>query len=479
MPVLHVISLFITALGLLMMVPAIVDAFAGHPDWQVFALSAATVTFVGLALALTTRGPAFRLSVHQGFLLTTGLWLSSALAAAVPLMYSSELRLGPADAFFEAMSGLTTTGSTVLVGLDDAPPGILLWRSMLQGIGGIGFIVVGLAILPALRVGGMQLFRLKSSEKTEKAVPQARHFALLLLGIYLGLTVVCALCLKLAGMDWLESVTHAISTLATGGFSTSDASIGHFHSPTIEWIIVVFMLAGSLPFILYMRLVQGRATSVFKDEQVRSFLRFTAMVSLGLTVWLLVVHSMDPLEALTQATFHVVSVITTTGYAADDYSAWDSFTACLFFLSMFVGGCTGSTTGGLKIFRFDILFLALRGYLHRLIYPHSANAAIYNGRTVGEDVFAGVLLFMGIYLFSAAVVALILAMLGLDLITSVSGAAAAVSNAGAGLGPIIGPVGNFSPLPDAAKWVLAGAMLLGRLELFTILALFTPSFWRH
>jgi trk system potassium uptake protein TrkH len=477
-PVLHVISLFVTALGLLMLVPAVVDAVSDHPDWQVFTISAATVSFFGLALGIATRGPLFRLSVHQGFLLTTGLWLAAALVGAVPLMYS-EFNLDLADAFFESMSGLTTTGSTVITGLDAAPPGILLWRAMLQAIGGIGFIVVGLAILPMLRVGGMQLFRLESSEKSDKAVPQARHFALLLLGIYAALTFACAIALRASGMDWLEATTHAMSTLSTGGFSTSDASVGHFGSPAIEWIITLFMLAGSLPFILYLRFLQGRPQAIFADEQARGYLRFLVVVSVGLAIWLMATRPVGPLEALRLAAFNVVSVVTTTGFASTDYSTWGNFAVCVFFLLTFVGGCTGSTSGGLKAFRFDILYVALRGYLHRLIYPHSAIAPTYNGRAVGDDIFSGVLLFMGVYLISVAGVALVLSLLGLDLITSVSGAATAIGNVGPGLGPVIGPAGNFAPLPDAAKWVLAFAMLLGRLEFFTILALCTRSFWRQ
>lgn len=477
-PVLHIIGWFVTALGVLMIVPALVDGIYGNPDWKVFSVSAGVTVFAGFSLLLTTSGSGLNLSIRQGFLLTTGIWIFAAVAGALPLMFSG-LGLNFTDAFFESMSGLTTTGSTVVVGLDEAPPGILLWRGLLQWIGGIGFIAVGLAMLPFLRIGGMQLFRLESSERSDKAVPQAGSFALMLLLIYVGLSLVCGCALHLAGMNWLEAAVHAMTTLSTGGYSTSDSSVGHFGNGAVEWIITAFMLAGSLPFLLYIRVLQGRAGALFSDSQVRSFLRFVLTVSIGLAFWLWMFDDIVMADAIRLAAFNVVSVVTTTGYASTDYSSLGDLPLVLFFLLTFVGGCTGSTAGGLKAFRFDILGLALKVYLQRLVYPHGAFAATYNGRTVGEDVFAGVLLFMGLYVITVAVTSMLLAMTGLDLVTSLTGAATAVGNVGPGLGPTIGPAGNFSSLSDPAKWLLASAMLLGRLEFFTVLALFSPRFWRH
>jgi trk system potassium uptake protein len=323
------------------------------------------------------------------------------------------------------------------------------------------------------------LFRLESSEKAEKAVPQAKRFAVLLLSVYVGLSVVCTIALLAAGMTPLEAVVHAMATLSTGGFSTSDASVGHFASPSIEWILTGFMVLGSLPFILYLRFVQGRPDVLVGDQQVRSYLRFLFVVIILFTCWMVLVQRTPPLDALRLVAFNVVSVVTTTGFASADYSQWGDPAIVVFFLLTFVGGCTGSTSGGLKAFRFDILRLALRIHVHRLIYPHGAFVAAYNGRKVTDDVFTGVLLFMGLYLITTAMVGLLLGLMGLDLVTAISGAATAVGNVGPGLGPIIGPAGNFAPLPAAAKWVLAFAMLLGRLELFTVLALFARGFWRQ
>ncbi len=477
-PVAHIIGLFVSALGIVMLAPAAVDFFSQHPDWQVFTVSSAVTVFCGIAIVLATAGPFMALSVHQGFLLTTGVWLAAAVAGAVPLMFA-ELNLDFTDAFFEAMSGLTTTGSTVVSGLDQAPPGILLWRAILQWVGGIGFIVVGLAILPFLQVGGMQLFRLESSDKSEKAVPQAKRFALLLLSIYVGLSAACVVALMAAGMPPLESLIHAMATLSTGGFSTSDSSVGHFGSASIEWIILVFMVLGSLPFLLYVRFVQGRPDLLFEDQQVRNFIRFLFIVIIALTAWMVLDQRMPPVEALRLVAFNVISVVTTTGFASTDYSRWGDPAIVVFFLLTFVGGCTGSTAGGLKAFRFDILRLALRIHVHRLIYPHGAFVAGYNSRKVTDDVFTGVLLFMGLYVITVAMVALLLGLMNLDLVTAITGAATAVGNVGPGLGPIIGPAGNFASLPAAAKWVLAIAMLLGRLELFTVLALLARGFWKQ
>ncbi len=478
-PVIHIIGWFVTALGAVMIVPALVDGAYGNPDWKVFSVSAGVTVFAGVSLLLTTSGARLNLSIRQGFILTTGVWLCASVAGSLPLMFSG-LGMNFTDAFFETMSGLTTTGSTVLAGLDTAPPGILLWRGLLQWIGGIGFIVVGLAMLPFLQIGGMQLFRLESSERSDKAVPQAGRFAAMLLLVYVGMTIVCMGFLHFAGMTWLEAAVHAMTTLSTGGYSTSDNSVGYFRSPAIEWIISLFMLLGSLPFLLYVRMAQRRGRFfLLRDEQVRSYLRFVVAVALGLTIWLWLMRDLDANDALRLSVFNTISIITTTGYAANDYTVWGDFAQVLFFLLTFVGGCTGSTAGGIKAFRFDILGLALKVYIQRLIFPHGAFASTYNGRTVAGDVVAGVLLFMGLYLITTAVLSILLAMTGLDLITCVSGAATALGNVGPGLGPIIGPAGNFSSLPDSAKWLLSGAMLLGRLEFFTVLALFSPRFWRH
>lgn len=476
--VVHVIGLFVTILGALMLIPSAVDWQADNPDWQVFAFSAGLTVFTGLTLFFATRRRELIIGRRQGFLLTVGLWVAATVAGAIPLLLS-QLQISFTDAIFEAMSGLTTTGSTVIVGLDAAPPGILLWRSLLQWVGGIGFIAAGLIMLPFLRVGGMQLFRRESSAVEEKPVPQAFHFAAALLGTYLALTLLCALLLHLAGMTWFEAVCHAMTTVSTGGFSTSDQSIGHFDSALIDWIIVVFMVAGGTSFILFVRVQRGHVSAMWGDQQVRTFIGLLAVVSLIMAVWLWQQGEMTFVDALTLTTFNVTSIVTTTGFANTDYSHWGALAVGAFFVLTFVGGCTGSTSGGIKIFRFNVLIVAVRHYIMRLTYPHARVAATYNDRPVTEDVIAGVLLFVATYMVTTAAVTMALTAMGVDLLTGLSGAATAVSNVGPGLGTIIGPAGNFAALPDPAKWVLAFAMLLGRLELFTVFALFSPEFWRQ
>lgn len=280
-------------------------------------------------------------------------------------------------------------------------------------------------------------------------------------------------------MTIFEAVCHALATVSTGGYSTSDASLGHFDNPAIDLACVVFMLAGSIPFILYIRALQGRPERLLRDAQVRGYLKFLALVVLGLTVWLCLERDEQIFPALRHAMLNVVSIATTTGFASGDYSLWGEPVIAVFFFLTFVGGCSGSTAGGLKAFRFDMLALAFSIYVRRLVYPHGTFVANYNGRRIGDDVFAGVLMFMGVYLLTVAVISVVLALCGLDFITSISGAATAVSNVGPGLGASIGPAGNFASLPEAAKWILSFAMLLGRLEFFTVLALLTPGFWRR
>lgn len=477
-PVLRAVGFVLCILALAMLPSVLVDLAAGNSDWQVFLASATLTAFVGVTLVLMHRHARPRgLTAREAFLLTSLVWLVSAAFAALPLAFAG-LGLSAADAFFEAMSGLTTTGSTVIVGLDSAPPGLLLWRALLQWLGGVGIIVMGVAILPMLRIGGMQLFRTESSDLSEKILPRAAQLATGIGGVYLGLSLACAALYWGAGMTAFEAVAHAMTTISTGGFSTSDASIGHFQSPAIEWIAIVFMIAGGIPFVLYLQALRGWRGALLADVQVRWYLVGLAIAAGALTLWLVLVMGADPADAVRDALFATVSVVTGTGYATVDYGAWGTFpTAFLFFL-MCVGGCTGSTTGGIKVFRFVVLHAVARVQIYRLLQPSGVFRALYNDRPISEATAISVLAF--VFAFGAAftVLAILLALLGLDYLTAMSAALTALANVGPGLGEIIGPAGNFAPLPEAAKWLLAFGMLLGRLELFTVLVLFLPSFWR-
>ena len=461
-----------------MFVPAAADLAVGNEEWQVFATGAALTLFIGIMLVLTTHSDVRNLSLRQAFILTTLSWVLMPAVAALPFVFA-DLGLSYTDAFFEAMSGLTTTGSTVIIGLDQTKPGILLWRALLQWLGGIGIIAMAISILPLLQVGGMQLFRMESSDTSDKVMPRAAQIVTAIAVIYVGLTLLCALIYWLFDMTGFDAMAHAMTTIATGGFSTHDASLGFFGDARIDLTATCFMLIGSLPFVLYLQAIRGRPGGLFRDSQARWFLVIVAFAVGAVTFWLLRFEHNDVPAALQLAAFNVVSVITGTGYSTVDFSAWGSFPLALMFFLMFVGGCAGSTTCGVKVFRFQVLYATTRCQMRRLLQPHGVFIPYYNKRPIPEEVGTSVMGFFFLYVVAFGFIAVGLGMLGLDFLTAASGAATAISNVGPGLGPVIGPSSTFANLPDAAKWLLSLGMLLGRLELFTVLVLLLPSFWRN
>ena len=478
-PIFFVIGILLTTLAAAMLLPVAADLASGHNDWQIFLASASVTLFVGVALILTAGGRAFDLKIRQAFILTTLSWTVIAAFAALPFAFS-ELEMSYTDAFFESMSGITTTGSTVIIGLDSAPPGLLLWRALLQWLGGIGIIVMALSVMPLLRVGGMQLFRLESSDTSaEKVLPRAAEIASSIGMIYLALTLLCATAYGASGMPWFDAMAHAMTTIATGGFSTSDLSIGRYNNASIDYIATTFMILGGLPFVLYLRAVRGNPMALLRDSQVRWFLCIVASAVAVMTVYLWTWYEDLPLShAVRLCAFNVVSIITGTGYATSNYSLWGPFATTALFYLMFVGGCAGSTTCGIKIFRFQVLYSTTRVVVEKLVHPNGVFIPYYNGKPIPETVSESVMSFFFLFALCFAGLALALSLLGLDYLTSVSGAATAIANVGPGLGPIIGPAGTFSSLPDAAKWLLSFGMLLGRLELFTVLVLIFPTFWK-
>ena len=476
-PIFLILGLLLSTFGVMMVIPAIADIVVGNPDWQVFAAASGMTLFIGVSLSLTSRAGGASLSVRQAFILTTMSWIVLTSFAALPFAFS-QLNLSFTDAFFEAMSGITTSGSTIIKDLDGAPPGLLLWRSLLQWLGGIGIIVMALAVMPLLRVGGMQLFRMESSDLSEKALPRAAQVAAAITAIYVFLTLIWAALLWVAGMSGFDAVAHAMTTIATGGFSTYDASIGNFNSTSIDIIITVGMVIGSLPFLLYLMVLQGKPGDLIRDTQVQLFLTILVVVIVVVAGWLWLGNGEDPAYALRLAAFNVVSIMTGTGYATAGFDQWGSFAIPIFFFIMFIGGCAGSTTCGIKIFRFQILYAAARGQFQNLAQPHGVFIPYYNRRPIPDEVIGSVMSFFFVFFATYVGLSIMLGLLGLDFITSVSAAASAISNVGPGLGPVVGPEGNYSSLPTSAKWILSIGMLLGRLELFTVMVLFTRSFWR-
>lgn len=464
-------------LGAAMQVAVLVDAYFQNPDWQVFLAGSLVSLFIGGILVLSNRGYSGRIDMRQAFLLTVSTWIVLPAFGALPFAFS-EFELPYTDAFFEAMSGLTTTGATVIVGLDTAPPGILIWRALLQWLGGIGIIVMAVAVLPMLQIGGMQLFRLESSDNSDKIVPRVSEFIGAIAVLYLGLTALCAVALGLAGMTMFEAVAHAMTTIATGGFSTSDGSVGYFDNAAVDVIVTLFMIIGSLPFVLYIQLLRGRPLLLWRDDQVRLFFLIASGLILTMAGWLWLTSDFSAAAALRYTAFNVVSIMTGTGYATADYNAWGPFAVGVFFVIMFIGGCAGSTSCGIKIFRFHVLIALTRTYISRMFQPHGVFRPRYNGRPMPESVGGSVMSFLFLFLVSFLMLTLALSATGLDFVTAASGAGSALANVGPGLGEIIGPAGNYQPLPAEAKWLLAFGMMLGRLELFTVLVLLTPGFWR-
>ncbi|MEO1241113.1 MAG: TrkH family potassium uptake protein [Pseudomonadota bacterium] len=484
-PVVLVTGALVAALGLTMLIPMIADLLSAdevhRADWGAFAIGAIVSVLVGGGAAAASWGPIESITTRQGFMLTAMSWLALVVFAAIPLTLGG-LQLSYVDAFFEAMSGLTTTGSTVVTGLDDAPPGALLWRSMLQWFGGVGIIIMAFAVLPALRVGGMQIFKSEAWDTSEKFIANAAQYSLSLSMIYAFFTILCFLLLWAFGMPAWDAVNHAMTTVATGGFSTKDASIGAFLTvgrAPLDMVVTVFMIIGSLPFGIFLAaLLRGAWRRLFTDSQIQFFLAIVGFLTIAMMLHVQTVLEVDLFTAFRLSAFNIVSIITGTGYATTDYYAWGPFAHGVFFCIMFIGGCAGSTSCGMKVFRFQVALAALIVYARRLAHPNGVFVAHYNHRPLTDDVFVSVLSFFFVYFAAFATLAVLLSGLGLDTLTALSAAGTAIANVGPGLGEVVGPAGNFAPLPDTAKLLLAGGMLLGRLELFTILVLFSPAFWR-
>ena len=472
-----IIGLLLAAVSGGMLLPATINATSGHSDWQVFIGCALVTGFISGALILTNRGKLPPLSVKQAFTLTSLSWLALTGFAALPFAFG-ELNMSYTDAFFETMSGLTTTGATVITNLDDAPPGILLWRALLQWFGGIGIIVMAISVLPMLNIGGMQLFRLESSDTSEKILPRTAQIAGSITRLYFGITLACVISYLLAGMDMFDAIAHAMTTIATGGFSTRDDSLGAFGAP-VAMVAIFFMLVSAVPFVAYLQLVNRKFDKFVRDEQIRTFFLLALFAACTMWIYQLAMMNDSAGAALLSAAFNTTSILTGTGYATADYGAWGPFAVSIFFILTFVGGCAGSTACGLKIFRLQVVVKAGWRYIRQLTRPNGVFVIRYNGRLLDDDVANSVVAFVLIFILTFVAVATSLSLMGLDPLTALSAAAAAIANVGPGLGPEIGPSGTYAGLPTQAKWVLAFGMLLGRLEFLTVLVLFAPSFWRR
>lgn len=476
-PVFYISGILLLALSVAMFVPMVTDLSSGSPDWRVFAGSQIATTFIGFLLIFTNREKVLKISVRETFLMTACGWILLAVFGALPFCLSGA-HLPPAKAFFEAMSGLTTTGLTAMSDLDNQPHGLLLWRALLHWMGGMGGLVSALVILPLLQVSGQQVFRAQSYD-IAKVLPSANQMAAYICLIYIGLTMGCAFLLQKTGMSGFEALCHAMTALSTGGFSTSDTSLGHFNNPPAEIILMYFMLLGGLPFTLYLRMARGDIAVIFKDGQVRTFLGAVFAFFAILTLYLLFSGALPLVEAMRHAAFRVVALMTTSGLTLNDNDLWGPFAAALFFAMAFVGGCSGSTTGGVRIFRIQILLSMIKLQLRKLIEPNGVFQAYYNKKPVDTEVQNAIGTFLLSYIFVFLLGGTLLLMTGLDFTSAFTSAFAAVTNTSGSLGSIGAPLARFQTLPSTPLWILSACMLLGRMEVFTILVLFTPRFWRR
>tara|TARA_Y100000741_G_scaffold232101_1_gene177363 strand:+ start:8363 stop:9811 length:1449 start_codon:yes stop_codon:yes gene_type:complete len=472
------IGVLLIILGAFMLIPFFIQ-FIYNEKNSIFLSSASVTVFIGILLVLTNLEENRKLNLQQAFLLTTLSWLSIAFFGCIPFVLS-DLNLSFVDSFFESMSGITTTGSTVISSLDNSPKSILIWRAILQWLGGIGVIVMAITILPLLNIGGMQLFRMESSDTTEKILPKTREITMIISIIYLVLTLTCALAYWSVGMNIFDSIAHSMTTIATGGFSTYSSSIGHFKNPNIEIVSIIFIILGSTPFIAYLKFVKGNKTIFFKDVQIRGLIYVLIFSVLIMFFYLIFTNrEFSILENLRISTFNVVSILSGTGYVTSNFSTWGKFPLIFFLFLMFLGGCAGSTTCGIKIFRFQILGRFVVNQIKKLVYPHGVFSIKYNNEKISNSFVYSIITFVFLYFLIFFILATLLSINGLDFVTAISGAASAISNVGPGLGDIIGPNGNFSNLPNFSKLSLSLGMLLGRLELFAVLVLFFPSFWKN
>ena len=462
-------------LGVFMFIPIIAQFIFNEIDSSFFGASIVTIIF-GTLFFLSNLDHEKKLNLQQAFLLTALSWLSIAIFGSLPFVFSS-IEFSFTNAFFESMSGITTTGSTIISNLESMPKGILLWRAILQWLGGIGIIVMAITLMPIMNVGGMQLFKISNNDSSEKILPKSKEIALRLIYIYSGLTTLCLITYKLFGMSTFDSLTHSMTTIATGGFSNYNESIGFFNSISIEISSMIFIILGSLPFIAYIKFLNGNKKIFLSDIQIRSFIKIILSVTLILSLYL-TINNLDEFNFRT-IIFNVISILTGTGYVNAEFDGWGSFPLILFLILMFIGGCAGSTTCGIKIFRIQILYSFVSNQLKKIIYPKGVFIIKYNQNPIDNKFIASIISFIYMYLVIFFIISALLSLTGLDFITSISGAATSISNVGPGLGSIIGPNGNFSSLPDISKLILTMGMILGRLELFAILVLFLPSFWRN
>ncbi len=477
--ILNIIGFLLILTGLFMLTGIIFSIYYKSNDLFPLLISGAGTSFIGFIIWFLTKKK-FRseLGRREGYLIVFLGWLIMSLFGAIPFVIHGVIP-SYTDAFFETVSGFTTTGASILNNIEAVPKGLLYWRSLTQWLGGMGIIVLSIAILPILGIGGMQLFSAEVPGPTkDKIHPRVKETAKRLWGIYFLLTVAEVVLLFFGGMSFFDALNHSFTTMATGGFSTKNASVAYYNSPFIEYVIIIFMFLAGTNFTIHYYAMHGKWSFLKKNNEFKFYAFFIA----GCTVLIALVHQPHVVfgieESIRQALFHVVSLITTTGYVTSDYENWAPFSRMLFFILLFIGGCAGSTGGGIKIIRHYLLYKNSQLELKRLVHPRAVIPVRINGKAIRPEIISNVQAFFLFYILIFIFASIILSILGLDFITSLGAVATCLGNVGPGIGTV-GPVNNFAHLPGISKWILGFVMLLGRLELFTVLIIFSPSFWKH
>ncbi len=476
-PILNILGLLLCIESMALLVPMFFDLIHNNKDWKQFFYISCFTFLIGLVLYVGFKKEKMIINLRQAFLLTILSWFLISLFGCLPFIYSSS-SLNFTNAFFESVSGITTTGATVISNLESLSEGILVWRSLLQWFGGIGIIVLAVAILPTLQIGGMQLMHMEHDDPYEKTLPKINKFIIEIVSLYISLTLICFIFYYLFGMNVFDALLHSMTTISTGGFSNHSSSFQYFNSYSLENISVLFMILGSLPFVIFIQFLHSKKISIFNDDQIKLFFFLLILVMTITVLWLKNYLDINWLESIRITTFNITSILTGTGYTSSNYNNWGSFGLVVILIIMFIGGCAGSTTGGIKIFRFQVLFRGMRLQIKKLTKPHAVFLMKFNKKTVTENTYTSIISFFFIYVLLFVLSSIILSFLELDFLSAMSASASAISNVGPGIGDIIGPNGNYSNINNLAKWVLALTMLVGRLEIFTILVLFSKNFWK-
>ncbi len=476
-PILNILGLLLCIESIALLIPMIFDFINSNGDWKQFFFISCLTFFIGIVLYVGFKKEELKINLRQAFLLTILSWLVIAFFGSLPFIYSSS-SLSFTNAFFESVSGITTTGSTVISNLDNLSEGILIWRSLLQWFGGIGIIVLAVAILPTLQIGGMQLLHMEHDDPYEKTLPKINKFIFEIVILYFSLTVLCFFSYYFFGMNGFDSLIHSMTTISTGGFSNKNLSFAYFDSYYLENISIIFMILGSLPFVIFIKFIHDQKISIFKDDQIKLFIYLLVFIIFISMIWLKHYLNIDWTDSFRLTSFNITSILTGTGYTSSNYNNWGSFGLIVILMIMFIGGCAGSTTGGIKVFRFQILFRGVRLQIKKLTQPHAVFLMKFNKKTVTENTYTSIISFFFIYVLLFILSSVILSFLGIDFLTALSASASAISNVGPGIGEVIGPNGNYADINEIGKWVLALTMLIGRLEIFTILVLFSKNFWK-